>query len=153
MKKYELTVDELAKLCRDFQADCFDGFISSDVPYIKLWLKKKGFDPIKYKEYLSFSLEPRMSIKKVDFPEKNKMSFIVSNKDIKYFEKWFEKIVPDARVTDYKISSAHCQIVFGTKLKKYKLLGVFPCNIDFRSREVTLSIDQRIELKEDGHNQ
>ena len=36
---YFLSLDELAKLVRDFQVDCFDGFVSNDNSYIELWLK------------------------------------------------------------------------------------------------------------------
>ena len=39
-KKYSLTIEELQKLCRDFQADCYDGFVSNDNSYIQLWLDK-----------------------------------------------------------------------------------------------------------------
>lgn len=38
MKKYELTLKELSKLCRDFQVDCYDGFVSNDESYIKIWI-------------------------------------------------------------------------------------------------------------------
>jgi hypothetical protein len=37
---YFLTVHDLAKLVRDFQADCHDGFVSNDKAYIEEWLKK-----------------------------------------------------------------------------------------------------------------
>ena len=37
---YYLTLNDLASLARDFQADCFDGFVSNDKAYIKHWLKK-----------------------------------------------------------------------------------------------------------------
>jgi hypothetical protein len=37
---YFLTIEELIKLARDFQADCFDGFISNDKAYIESWLEK-----------------------------------------------------------------------------------------------------------------
>lgn len=37
---YHLTIDDLCALVRDFQADCYDGFISNDKAYIELWLKK-----------------------------------------------------------------------------------------------------------------
>jgi hypothetical protein len=40
MKKYELTLKQLQRLCRDFQADCYDGFVSNDNAYIELWLEK-----------------------------------------------------------------------------------------------------------------
>lgn len=39
-KGYFLTIHDLARLVRDFQADCFDGFVSNDESYIELWLKK-----------------------------------------------------------------------------------------------------------------
>lgn len=37
---YFLTIDDLAKLVRDFQADCHDGFVSNDHSYIEAWLSK-----------------------------------------------------------------------------------------------------------------
>ncbi len=37
---YFLTIDDLALLVRDFQADCHDGFVSNDQSYIEEWLKK-----------------------------------------------------------------------------------------------------------------
>ena len=37
---YFLTIDDLARLVRDFQADCHDGFVSNDKSYIEEWLKK-----------------------------------------------------------------------------------------------------------------
>jgi hypothetical protein len=37
---YFLTIDDLARLVRDFQADCHDGFVSNDKSYIKAWLSK-----------------------------------------------------------------------------------------------------------------
>jgi len=37
---YFLTINDLAKLVRDFQADCHDGFVSNDGSYIEEWLKK-----------------------------------------------------------------------------------------------------------------
>ena len=37
---YFLTIDDLATLVRDFQADCHDGFVSNDKSYIENWLKK-----------------------------------------------------------------------------------------------------------------
>ena len=37
---YFLTIDELKELVRDFQADCYDGFVSNDKAYIEEWLKK-----------------------------------------------------------------------------------------------------------------
>ncbi len=37
---YFLTLDELQKLVRDFQVDCYDGFISNDKSYIKSWIEK-----------------------------------------------------------------------------------------------------------------
>lgn len=36
---YFLSLDELAKLVRDFQVDCHDGFVSNDKAYIEHWLK------------------------------------------------------------------------------------------------------------------
>jgi hypothetical protein len=40
MDGYFLTIHDLAKLVRDFQADCHDGFVSNDGAYIGEWLKK-----------------------------------------------------------------------------------------------------------------
>jgi len=40
--KYCLTMKQLKRLVRDFQADCHDGFVSNDEAYIELWLKKNG---------------------------------------------------------------------------------------------------------------
>jgi hypothetical protein len=37
---YFLTIYDLAKLVRDFQVDCHDGFVSNDNSYIEEWLKK-----------------------------------------------------------------------------------------------------------------
>jgi hypothetical protein len=37
---YFLTIDDLARLVRDFQADCHDGFVSNDKSYIEAWLSK-----------------------------------------------------------------------------------------------------------------
>jgi len=37
---YFLTIDEIAKLCRDFQADCHDGFVSNDKAYLESKLKE-----------------------------------------------------------------------------------------------------------------
>lgn len=37
---YYLTIGDLERLVRDFQADCHDGFVSNDNTYIELWLKK-----------------------------------------------------------------------------------------------------------------
>ena len=37
---YFLTIDDIEKLVRDFQADCHDGFVSNDYAYIENWLKK-----------------------------------------------------------------------------------------------------------------
>jgi hypothetical protein len=37
---YFLTINDLAKLVRDFQVDCHDGFVSNDHSYIENWLKK-----------------------------------------------------------------------------------------------------------------
>ena len=39
---YFLTLEQLAQLVRDFQADCFDGFVSNDESYIELWIEKNG---------------------------------------------------------------------------------------------------------------
>jgi hypothetical protein len=36
---YYLTLKDLEKLVRDFQADNFDGFVSNDAIYIEQWLK------------------------------------------------------------------------------------------------------------------
>ena len=44
MERYALTLDELVLLCRDFQNDCFDGFVSNDRGYIELWLEKHGIE-------------------------------------------------------------------------------------------------------------
>ena len=32
---YFITLPQLVRLCRDFSADCFDGFVSNDEAYIK----------------------------------------------------------------------------------------------------------------------
>lgn len=40
MDKYILTIAELKKLCRDFQVDCYDGFVSNDESYIESWLEE-----------------------------------------------------------------------------------------------------------------
>jgi len=40
MDGYFLTINDLAKLVRDFQADCHDGFVSNDISYLEEWLKK-----------------------------------------------------------------------------------------------------------------
>ena len=37
---YYLTMEDLKRLVRDFQADCHDGFISNDEAYLEQWLKK-----------------------------------------------------------------------------------------------------------------
>lgn len=37
---YFLTITDLARLVREFQVDCFDGFVSSDISYLENWLKK-----------------------------------------------------------------------------------------------------------------
>jgi hypothetical protein len=37
---YFLTIDDLKRLVRDFQADCHDGFVSNDLSYIESWLNK-----------------------------------------------------------------------------------------------------------------
>ena len=39
---YFLTIKELKKLVRDFQADCYDGFVSNDEGYIEQWLKNNS---------------------------------------------------------------------------------------------------------------
>jgi hypothetical protein len=39
---YFLTINELQKLVRDFQADCYDGFVSNDEGYIEQWLKNNS---------------------------------------------------------------------------------------------------------------
>ena len=44
VKQYKLTMDELMQLCRDFQADCYDGFVSNDHSYIEYWLEKNWID-------------------------------------------------------------------------------------------------------------
>jgi len=36
---YFLTIKELEKLVRDFQVDCYDGFVSNDRAYIENWIK------------------------------------------------------------------------------------------------------------------
>jgi hypothetical protein len=36
---YFLSIDDLERLVRDFQADCHDGFVSNDQSYIEHWLK------------------------------------------------------------------------------------------------------------------
>lgn len=36
---YYLTLKDLERLVRDFQADCHDGFVSNDSTYIEEWLK------------------------------------------------------------------------------------------------------------------
>lgn len=36
----DFPIEKLEKLCRDFCADCHDGFISNDKSYIELWLEK-----------------------------------------------------------------------------------------------------------------
>jgi hypothetical protein len=36
---YYLTLSDLELLMRDFQADCYDGFVSNDRTYIENWLK------------------------------------------------------------------------------------------------------------------
>ena len=36
---YYLTINDLERLVRDFQADNFDGFVSNDGAYIEQWLK------------------------------------------------------------------------------------------------------------------
>ena len=37
---YFLTLSQLARLVRDFQADCFDGFVSNDESYLEHKLKE-----------------------------------------------------------------------------------------------------------------
>jgi hypothetical protein len=39
---YFLTLEELEKLCRDYLADNYDGFVSNEKIYIEHWLKKEG---------------------------------------------------------------------------------------------------------------
>ena len=46
MKIKDLTIKDLARLCRDFQVDCFDGFVSNDESYIESWLQKRMFEQI-----------------------------------------------------------------------------------------------------------
>ena len=46
MDEYRLTMDELVRMCRDFKADCYDGFVSNDRGYLELWLSKNGIDEI-----------------------------------------------------------------------------------------------------------
>lgn len=36
---YFLGLKDLSKLVRDFQVDCYDGFVSNDNAYIENWLK------------------------------------------------------------------------------------------------------------------
>jgi len=36
---YYLTLKDIERLVRDFQADCHDGFVSNDSAYIEQWLK------------------------------------------------------------------------------------------------------------------
>lgn len=40
IKGYFLTINDLQKLCRDFQVDCHDGFVSNDNAYIENWINK-----------------------------------------------------------------------------------------------------------------
>jgi hypothetical protein len=37
---YSLSVEQIVKICRDFQADCHDGFVSNDHAYIESKLKE-----------------------------------------------------------------------------------------------------------------
>ena len=37
---YFITLPQLVRLCRDFPADCLDGFVSNDEAYIKSRLNK-----------------------------------------------------------------------------------------------------------------
>jgi len=37
---YFLTIKQLARLVRDFQADCHDGFVSNDEAYLETKLKE-----------------------------------------------------------------------------------------------------------------
>ena len=39
---YFLTLEQLQKLARDFQADCYGGFVSNDESYIKEWIRKNS---------------------------------------------------------------------------------------------------------------
>ena len=41
---YFLTIKQLARLVRDFQADCFDGFVSNDEAYLESKLKEIEYD-------------------------------------------------------------------------------------------------------------
>ena len=36
---YFMSMENLLQLVRDFQADCFDGFVSNDRAYIEKWIK------------------------------------------------------------------------------------------------------------------
>lgn len=36
----DFPIEKLIKLCKDFQADCFNGFICNDKSYIEFWLEK-----------------------------------------------------------------------------------------------------------------
>ena len=40
---YFLSIDDLKDLVRDFQAECYDGFVSNDISYIEYWLKNRDF--------------------------------------------------------------------------------------------------------------
>ena len=49
IETHELSIEQLESLCRDFQVDNFDGFVSNDKGYIELWLdnnKIKTYDLI-----------------------------------------------------------------------------------------------------------
>ena len=46
---YKLNIEQLSKLCRDFQADCHDGFVSNDKVYIDEWLSKNKAKEIEIK--------------------------------------------------------------------------------------------------------
>ena len=41
---YFLTIEQLARLVRDFQADCHDGFVSNDEAYLETKLKEIEHD-------------------------------------------------------------------------------------------------------------
>jgi len=41
---YFITIKQLARLVRDFQADCHDGFVSNDEAYLETKLKDLTYD-------------------------------------------------------------------------------------------------------------
>ena len=45
-KEYHLTMKEMMLLVRDFQADCYDGFVSNDQSYIEHWIIRNGIEEI-----------------------------------------------------------------------------------------------------------